>query len=313
MNQHIEVNSVREGIYLLWRLNYKEESQQFIFNTVNDTQQINIRINEIIRKSLSKNDGDAKIVQNAARYLNNFRCRQIDESQLVWLKREHLASLYFWLWLIQTYITVHHDILDPPHHYSPRTRRARRDRKIQFTHNEFFNFMPSSIEQTYQAALFLLDILPSSSLLKKSDTVSTIRQDYFDYQFNLNANFVWLVGANDDNIQWVMTQFIQHRRILPDVREFNLSPEIQRFALPIIYSLWDAHRDTKTLFLTALRKRYANMKHRKKVADKSPVNIRISESSKKKLVKLEKYFNRNRADVIEHLIEQAWAERSNKN
>ncbi len=149
--------------------------------------------------------------------------------------------------------------------------------------------------------------------MRKSNIVSTIRQDYLDYQLKLNANFVWLVDADDDNIQWVMTQFTQHRRILSDVREFQFSPEIQRFALPILYSLWDAHRDTKTLFLTALRKRYANMKHRKKVADKSPVNICISESSKKKLIKLEKYFNRNRADVIEHLIEQAWVERSNKN
>jgi hypothetical protein len=46
------------------------------------------------------------------------------------------------------------------------------------------------------------------------------------------------------------------------------------------------------------------MKHRKKVAVKSPVNIRISESAKKTLVKLEKRFNRNRADVIEYLIEK---------
>ncbi|MEQ5091818.1 hypothetical protein ABN224_17685 [Providencia rettgeri] len=307
MNQHIEVNSVREGIYLLWRLDYTEEVQQFIFNTVNDTQQINKRINEIIRKSLSKNGGDATIIQSSVRYLNIFRCRQIDESQLVWLKREHLASLYFWLWLIKNHITVYNDTSGSSRHYSLR------DRKIQFTLEEIFNLIPNSIEQTYQAALFLLDILPNSSLLRKSNIVSTIRQDYLDYQLKLNANFVWLVDADDDNIQWVMTQFIQHRRILSDIRELNFSPEIQRFALPILYSLWDAHPDTKRLFLTALRKRYANMKHRKKVADKSPVNIRISENSKKKLVKLEKYFNRNRADVIEYLIEKAWAERGNKN
>ena len=306
MNQHIEVNSVREGIYLLWRLDYTEEVQQFIFNTVNDTQQINKRINEIIRKSLSKNGGDATIIQSSARYLNRFRCRQIDESQLVWLKREHLASLYFWLWLIKNHITVYNDSPGSSRHYSLR------DRKIQFTLEEVFNLIPNSIEQTYQAALFLLDILPNSSLLRKSNIVSTIRQDYLDYQLKLNANFVWLVDADDDNIQWVMTQFIQHRRILADIRELNFSPEIQRFALPILYSLWDAPRDTKILFLTALRKRYANMKHRKKVADKSPVNIRISESSKKTLVKLEKLFNRNRADVIEHLIEKAWAERNTK-
>ncbi|UEK59211.1 hypothetical protein LL668_18285 [Providencia rettgeri] len=307
MNQHIEVNSVREGIYLLWRLDYTEEVQQFIFNTANDTQQINKRINEIIRKSLSKNGGDATIIQSSARYLNIFRRRQIDETQLVWLKREHLASLYFWLWLIKNHIMVYNDTSGSSRHYSLR------DRKIQFTLEEIFNLIPNSIEQTYQAALFLLDILPNSSLLRKSNIVSTIRQDYLDYQLKLNANFVWLVDADDDNIQWVMTQFIQHRRILSDIRKLNFSPEIQRFALPILYSLWDAHPDTKRLFLTALRKRYANMKHRKKVADKSPVNIRISENSKKKLVKLEKYFNRNRADVIEYLIEKAWAERGNKN
>ncbi len=55
------------------------------------------------------------------------------------------------------------------------------------------------------------------------------------------------------------------------------------------------------------------MKHRKKVADKAPVNIRISKSAKETLVKLEKRFNRNRADVIESLIERAWAELNQKN
>jgi predicted DNA-binding protein len=55
------------------------------------------------------------------------------------------------------------------------------------------------------------------------------------------------------------------------------------------------------------------MKHRKKVAVKSPVNIRISESAKKTLVKLEKRFNRNRADVIEYLIEKTWQELNQKN
>lgn len=304
MEKCIEVKSIREGVYLLWRLKYPEEAQQFIFTTVKNTRLINERIHTIIKKAL--NDGDVNVIQKVNRYLSLFRQRKFDESQLIWLKRDSSASLYFWLWLIQQHVTIYDDNSDFPNHF------FRENRKIKFTQDEIFNFIPSAIEQAYQAALFLLDILPNNNLGRKSDIVSNIRQDYFDYQYRFNTDFVWLVGAENENIQWVMAQFIQHDRILRYFRGINFSLEIQRIALPVIYSLWDARRDTKILFLTALRKRYANMKHRKKVADKSPVNIRISESSKKTLVKLEKLFNRNRADVIEHLIEKAWAERNAK-
>jgi hypothetical protein len=97
-----------------------------------------------------------------------------------------------------------------------------------------------------------------------------------------------------------MAQFGLHRKILL-LKILTLFMRCK----PLLF-LYSSGRktDTKQLFLNTLRKRYANMKHRKKVAVKSPVNIRISESAKKTLVKLEKRFNRNRADVIEYLIEK---------
>ena len=110
-----------------------------------------------------------------------------------------------------------------------------------------------------------------------------------------------------------MAQFGLHRKILRDFKNINLVHEMQNLAFPALYYLWEEEPDTKQLFLNTLRKRYANMKHRKKVAVKSPVNIRISESAKKTLVKLEKRFNRNRADVIEYLIEKTWQELNQKN
>ncbi|EMC2741985.1 hypothetical protein VCB84_002587 [Providencia rettgeri] len=305
MEKCLEVNSIREGVYLLWRLKYTEEAQQFAFNTTKNTQDINDRINTLIDEKLTQQDGDAQIIRDALRFLHLFRRRQIDESQLTWLKRSPQASLYVWLGLIQEHIVIHgHE------RFLPRKRYDRK-RRIRLAYDRLASVIPNCAEDTYHAALSLLDILPYR-LEEKNRWVSRLRQDYFNHHLKYQADFAWLDNTEATHIHWVMDQFAQHRYLLRPFRGINLPLDLQSLAVPLFYSLWDEHPDTKALFLTALRKRYANMKHRQKVADKSPINIRVSENSKKTLLKLEKQFNRSRAEVIEYLIEKAWAERNTK-
>lgn len=326
MTECFNVKSNREGVYLLWQMNCYDDAMNFIISSSKNTKSINDKLNSIYHERVRRGDDSKKTMREIEGFLRKYNNETLNESLLIWMKQESMSGFYFWLWIIKNHIAnfiIHEDgkikysdIVYNIIHYPDDNNNVCYDdyeekMKEWIEHGYLLTVIPNAREQSYPLALFLFDIL-SISLEQKKQILSDIKSDYLDDKLQFRKNFSWLDNADEEHIEWVMEQFKLHDDIFEYTRWLRLTSEMQRLAIPAIYSLWDAHPDTKRLFLTALRKRYANMKHRKKVADKSPVNIRISESSKKKLVKLEKYFNRNRADVIEHLIEQAWAERSNK-
>lgn len=308
MHRYIEVNSVREGVYLLWRLGHTEDARRFVFSPQKNRQQIQDKINGIIDDEIKNNDGDTRILSTVLRYISNYRERSVDESQLSWLRRDAFGCLYFWSGLVKEYVTFglrESDEVSPCYYY-------RRGGHFWLVGEHMSSSVPDTPEQCYLAILSILDMLPHR-FRHKDAIISELRDEYFYNKERLRKDFSWMADAEPENIEWIMAQFDQHRKILRGLRDINLVYEMQSLAIPAIYYLWEEKPDTKQLFLNILRKRYANMKHRKKVALKAPVNIRISENAKKTLVKLEKRFNRNRADVIEYLIEKTWAELNQKN
>ncbi|UOY60921.1 hypothetical protein LCD44_20680 [Enterobacter asburiae] len=308
MYRYIEVNSVREGVYLLWRLGHAEDARRFAFSSQKNRQQIQEKINGIIDGEIQNNDGDSRILRAVLRYASNYRERSVDESQLSWLRRDAYGCLYFWLGLVKEYVTfwmTESNEVNSRYYY-------RRKGHFWLTGEHMSASVPDTPEQCYLAILSILDMLPHR-IKRKDAIIAELRDEYFYNKERFRKDFSWMADAEPENIEWIMEQFSQHRKILRDFKNINLVHEMQNLAVPALYYLWEEEPDTKQLFLNTLRKRYANMKHRKKVAVKSPVNIRISENAKKTLVKLEKRFNRNRADVIEYLIEKTWQELNQKN
>ncbi|MDL0039220.1 hypothetical protein [Enterobacter hormaechei] len=308
MYRYIEVNSVREGGYLLWRLGHAEDARRFAFSSQKNRQQIQDKINGIIDDEIQNNDGDSRILRAVLRYASNYRERSVDESQLSWLRRDAYGCLYFWLGLVKEYVTfgmTESNEVNPRYYY-------RREGHFWLTGEHMSSSVPDTPQQCYLAILSILDMLPHR-IKRKDAIIAELRDEYFYNKERFRKDFSWMADAEPENIEWIMEQFSQHRKILRDFKNINLVHEMQNLAVPALYYLWEEEPDTKQLFLNTLRKRYANMKHRKKVAVKSPVNIRISENAKKTLVKLEKRFNRNRADVIEYLIEKTWQELNQKN
>ncbi|MEQ9925969.1 hypothetical protein ABRP60_13510 [Pectobacterium brasiliense] len=307
MVRYIEVKSIREGVYLLWRMGHSEEARRFSFGTQKNVQLINEKINKIIDAEVRESNGATRITKHVLRYSTIYSDHSVDESQLVWLKQDQYGCIYFWLRLIKEYVSFYPrdaDDIHPKYYF-------RRKRHLWLIGEHLPSAIPDTPEQCYLATLSILDIL--LTLTSKNDSItSEIKNDYLNNKKMFRKDFSWMVDAGKENIEWVMEQFFSERRIFRDFRDVNIIPEMQGFAIPAIYYLWNEESAEKQLFLNTLRKRYANMKHRKKVATKAPVNIRISDSSKKTLVKLEKYLNRNRADVIEFLIDKAWADMNQK-
>ncbi|MFJ5366887.1 hypothetical protein ACIPR9_17505 [Pectobacterium punjabense] len=307
MVRYIDVKSIREGVYLLWRMGHSEEARRFSFSTQKNVQLINEKINKIIDAEVRESNGATRITKHVLRYNTIYCDHSVDESQLVWLKQDQYGCIYFWLRLIKEYVSFYPrdaDDIHPKYYF-------RRKRHLWLIGEHLPSAIPDTPEQCYLASLSILDIL--LTLTSKNDSItSEIKNDYLNNKKMFRKDFSWMVDAGKENIEWVMEQFFSERRIFRDFRDVNIIPEMQGFAIPAIYYLWNEEPAEKQLFLNTLRKRYANMKHRKKVATKAPVNIRISDSSKKTLVKLEKHLNRNRADVIEFLIDKAWADMNQK-
>ena len=326
MAEYFNVKSNREGAYLLWQMNYYDEAMNFIFSSSKNTRLINDKLNSIYHERVMGSENSKEKMRAMEDLLRKYNDETLNESLLIWMKQESMSGFYFWLWIVKNYIEkfiIFEDVVIEVAKNIDNIKKYPRNNNIGYyaykekmtewiEHGYLLTAIPNTREQSYPLALFLFDIL-SFSLERKNQILSDIKRGYLDDKLQFRKNFAWLNNADEEHIEWVMEQFKLHDDIFEYTSWLRLTSEMQRIAIPIIYSLWDEEPDAKKLFLIALRKRYANMKHRKKVADKSPVNIRISESSKKKLIKLEKYFNRNRADVIEYLIEKAWAERSNKN
>ncbi|MBS4433104.1 hypothetical protein E2566_13685 [Pectobacterium punjabense] len=309
MVRYIEVKSIREGVYLLWRMSLLDEARQFSLGGKRDLLRCNDVINSSIDRMLRDSDGNMDIVQRVIRYQARYKNRFIDDSQVAWIAHDKNACIYFWLFIFRNF-TCQNNILDEISRYSRRVYRRNRN-KHKILREELSLRTPDTAEQCLMAGLYILDVLPLY-LGDLQDILDEIRKEYFRIRNSIKDEFSWFSEAESVHTEWVWDQLSKNNDLLNDFGSLDIDRNIQFRSIPFIYYLWNERKDTKTLFLNTLRKRYANMKHRKKVATKAPVNIRISDSSKKTLVKLEKYFNRNRADVIEFLIDKAWEEMNQK-
>lgn len=310
MKEHVSIKTVREGIYLLWRLGWRDEARKYAFSSQKEKGVINNKINSIIDETLQKKTGGVNIVDNSNRFLNIYKNRFIDEAQLSWVHHDKYGQIYLWLWLLSNHLSI--KSLKTVLSNRINLERNKRIGKFDFTQSTLAISNPTNASQCFKAALYALDLFPFS-LEIKHEIIDRIRKEYFEVQSRIRKDFSWLSNVEPQDIEWVQEQFRKERKMSQDLVYVELEPQAYALAIPLIYYLWDCERSDKKLYLNTLRKRFANVKHRKKVADKAPINIRVAPETKKILEKLEKKFNRNRADVIEYLIKKSWQELNSRN
>lgn len=310
---HVEVRSIREGVCILWYLGYTDIASLYASGSERELLRFNGAINRLIDQILTEND-KSEIVLNFIKNQEMYRKYRVDETVASWFSHDEKSSIYFWLYLLKKFRDqqVGDEILSlaDNRYYGNEIVRDKNNSKIIV--NELPIRTPDNAKKCFMAGLYILDLLSfSSDRLQR--TLDEIKIDYAYIRDLSRKDFAWFTDAGPEDVKWVWKQFSGHPDLLNNIKKWDLSESLLSQAIPLLYYLWDGREDTKALYLNTLRKRYANMKHRKKVADKAPVNIRISQDAKKNLVKLEKRLNRNRADVIEYLIEKNWAELNQKN
>ncbi|RJL18739.1 hypothetical protein [Pectobacterium polaris] len=175
MVRYIEVKSIREGVYLLWRMGHSEEARRFSFGTQKNVQLINEKINKIIDAEVQESGGATRITKHVLRYSAIYREHSVDESQLVWLKQDQYGCIYFWLRLIKEYVDFYPgdaDDIHPKYYF-------RRKRHLWLIGEHLPSAIPDTPEQCYLATLSILDILLTQT--SKNDSItSEVKNDYLN-------------------------------------------------------------------------------------------------------------------------------------
>lgn len=301
------IKSVREGIYLLCRLGAHKDAQHFALENHPDITALNNKINYLFAK---EPEGFGKNTRYT-RYQKILNNDLINERHIEWARGDELGGIILWAYLIDKYTLIKNThsrrrskLYSRNDDYTPRTMKG----VFLFTREYLPVNNISETRQCYAAALYTLDLLP----LKrdgKVDLVNDLRDMYKSISQKSKTEFSWLKNATTEQLDWVWGHFLKHPLAREMINTLGFPDDSKTSSIPSIYYLMNESDSEKKLWLNSLKKNYANMKHREKVKDKAPVNIRISPSAKKKLIKLEKKFNRNRSEVIEYLIEQAWADK----
>lgn len=305
MSTFIDIKSIREGIYLLWSAGAVDKARQL---TDSNIPEIRDKLNSLDLREMNKIKNEfisstTPIYDIQKKYRNN----AINEHQLEWIDESHNACLFFWLHLYLEH--THGDIED----YEDCLYTKRRSGAVKINRFHMPINTPDAVWQFRASSLFILDALPYD-LHRKNEIINEIKNKYFKTADNIDKDFKWFSDAKPKYVEMIWEQFSNKREYRRStMRQLEFIRAMRGKLIPVIFHSLDTEEDSKTLFLSTLRKRYANWKHREKVSDKAPVNIRISPKAKKNLERLEKRMNRNRADVIEYLIETKWAELNQKN
>lgn len=299
------IKSVREGVYLLCRLGEYEDAQHYALESFPDILLMNNHINSIFADIP---DGLGK-TSRYTRYQRTLNNDLINEQHIQWARDDELGAAILWAYLIDSYTITRN--VHPRHHDDLYSRNTEYDRRV--FKGKFFitrEYLPINTvyktSQCYTAARYMLDLLA----LQRDGKIDLINEIYETYKVlskKRKADFSWLKDATNEQLDWVWEQFLKHPFTRKAIDNLGFPEENKSLSIQCIYYITSEGESEKKLWLNSIKKSYANMKHREKVKDKAPVNIRISPSAKNKLIKLEKKFNRNRSEVIEHLIEQAWA------
>ncbi|HAT1571411.1 TPA: hypothetical protein I8Y10_002784 [Kluyvera cryocrescens] len=300
-----EIKNVREGIFLLTCLGEYDAAHHFALSEDSELKNIKKKINEAFSK-IEEGRGKNRIHK---KYINDLKEILVNEADIQWAKKSHQASLFLWMWLA----CVSEQCQKDNKKFHPGITRELTSTLQEmefglFSRTEWPIKTPHTDKQYYLSSLYALD-LSSGSYSEKRHLVNAISDEYKKSIPEIDRDFSWLSNATENQLHWVLNQFMKERSMNSFLHYLDQTNEDNLHLLPYIYYFWGKDDAEKKLWLIRLKKNYANMKHREKVKDKAPVNIRISPSAKNKLIRLEKKFNRSRSEVIEHLIEQAWADK----
>jgi len=201
------------------------------------------------------------------------RCAEalIPESEFEWIDEQN-EILYRWL---HAYLIFHH--------VAP--------------------FMNAVNFEEYRKDIITFFDISLKTRLEKQNFLSQLK-GYWEIYFRVGEKFKWLDKNDRRLVEWAWNYF-KSNNIPLGFTSFSKESEVY-VGLIVMFELWEAHTDTKKLFIFNMKKALSQKKQRDKLDGKKAYNIVMSEDIKQKLDALAKEQDRKINQTLERLINKEY-------
>lgn len=173
----------------------------------------------------------------------------------------------------------------------------------EIAYKERFNlyYRRDTFEEYYDDIVGYVDKLQNRN--EKESLLFNLQSSWLNF-FKLGEKFKWIDQGNESLVKWAWDYC--HSKNIP-LNFIPVAKETERYvSLIIMFNHWDAHPDTKSLFLVHIKKALNQKKQRDKRDGKKAYNIVMSEDIKGKLNTLAEHHDRKINQTLERLIKQEY-------
>ena len=168
-----------------------------------------------------------------------------------------------------------------------------------FTFN--FNQNSYSNKEKHEIIIKYFDL----ALAKKEDKINLINA--IRHQWNIissNDSFSWLTQNNEQQNKWCIDYIIDYwnKNNINHNNTINIEVENNYSKFVLLFDIWSAYPDTKTLFIQSIKKAYAQKKFRDKQVGKKQCSFNLSQKSINQLALLSELQGVPKNHILESLI-----------
>lgn len=251
-----------------------------------------------------------------------FQTEIFPDKDFYWIKKNERATYYVWGMLKKEHEKLLHEATTRTYSFIAKPLQSL---NVNFS-KVAFEKVPVDVHQMFEQIVSFFDLHSCIKSSIKTNIFSILKERWGDI-YGKRDPFSWIERNNEKMIEWcinyIRTFDFRTDDMFFDVRmimnPFEHIPTREQYYIPInlndkcnsiyaFYDLWDAHRDTKKLFLLNINKAWNQKKTRDSRKDKKSINSVVKIETKNKLDYLSTYHNKKINEMLEILIDQAYAQ-----
>lgn len=223
----------------------------------------------------------------------------LHENELIWIKQNN-KRLTNWLWFL---IIYNRNALTLFHKYINTSKYEHYTNSIGSDFFDYFSFNKKAYS-TKEKNELIIKLFELSSM-NRNDKIFLINKlrDIWNEIITID-NLKWIISNDDSLYEWAINYFIEYNiknaNNITDIT--NISFENNFDKLVLLIDSWDAHVDTKKLFIQSIKKAYAQKKFRDKQVGKKQCSFNLSQKSINQLALLAELQGVPKNHILESLI-----------
>ncbi|WP_413525594.1 hypothetical protein [Photobacterium phosphoreum] len=223
----------------------------------------------------------------------------LQENELIWIKQNN-GRLTNWLWHL---IIKHKNTLNLFNKYIGISKYGYNPNSVGLDFFDYFSFNKKAYS-TKEKNELIIKLFELSSI-NRNDKISLINKlrDIWNEIITID-NLKWIISNDDSLYEWAINYFIEYNiknsNNITDIT--NISFENNFDKLVLLIDTWDAHVDTKKLFIQSIKKAYSQKKFRDKQTGKKQCSFNLSQKSINQLALLSEIQGVPKNHILESLI-----------